>query len=82
MTVRKLSEGVVGAKLVDYFINTLETNPPVGAECLSFIMATDQVQYRLTFDDGRVSDWLITFEPGYSNSTNDIVSAEQFNEVI
>lgn len=81
--MKPLKEGVIGRKLVDYFVH-IEGICPVKAECLATV-GKDQVQYRITFDgspsgeDESVSDWLVTFE-GRGSST--VVSAEKFNEVI
>lgn len=77
----KLAEGAVGAKIVDYFAKNVEGDKvPVDANVLAgSYLGRDQIQYRITFDDESVSDWLITFVDGNSL---DIESAECFNEVI
>lgn len=76
-----LKEGVVGSKLVKYFEAYTFEPEVIEADFLNHADAItlDQVAYRLTFEDGSVSDWLITFEPG--NSLN-IINAEQFNVVL
>lgn len=84
----KLSEGVVGKQLINYFMEQSsltelgfgpDRHTPVNAECLTYFIDANQAQYRITFADDSVSDWLITFE---SDDSNVIVSAEQFNEVL
>lgn len=86
----KLSEGVVGKKLIDYFAQT--TNSVlVEAEYLGHV-STDEVNYRMTFDDGSVSDWKVTFAPvnefAYTDPEWDyaksyvVESADCFNEVL
>lgn len=79
MAKNKLAEGVLGSKMVKYF-ELYEDKVPVDAEYLQQPTGDySQRQYRLTFEDGSVSDWLFTFEHG---RTLVIVSAEMFNEVI
>lgn len=75
----KLSEGAVGKKLIDFFTAN-HGSLPVQAETLSYNHTASQVQYRITFANGDVSDWLITFE--VSMSEDSIISAEHFNQVI
>lgn len=75
----KLSDGVVGTKLINYF-EEYENKTPTWAECLKYLTNKDQVQYRITFEDGSVSDWLVTFERTMTEDV--IVSAEMFNEVL
>lgn len=81
-TKNALAEGIVGRELINHFTE-YESKLPVEAECLSILPHVenhyDQVQYRITFADGSVSDWLVCFE---SDDSNVIVSAEQFNEVL
>lgn len=81
MTIkRSLKGGRFGEKLVDYFHKELGITA-VDAECLNPEDAdgSDQLQYRITFDDETVADYLITFSAFYSL---DIVSAEEYNRVI
>lgn len=76
MTKNKLNEGNVGKHIVLYF-NIYENMEPVAADCIK--LDGNQVQYRIEFADGSVSDWLVTFD---TNNSDSIIDAEMFNEVI
>lgn len=77
-----LAEGIVGRELINHFTE-YEDKLPIDAECLSIHPHVEnnyhQVQYRITFADGSVSDWLVSFADCDSST---IVAAEQFNEVL
>lgn len=80
MTKNKLSEGVAGSKIVAFFAeNHAEEGVPVDAESLGGNTDPDSMNYRITFDNERVSDWRIQFAGEFSL---DITSAEKYNEVI
>lgn len=75
---RKLSEGVVGSKLVEYF-SANANGIPVHVEYLGHMNNNVEVLYRITFDDETVSDWKVTFE---SPTSVEIESADCYNQVI
>lgn len=74
----KLKEGVVGSKIYRFFLEVGSTLTPINAESLG-TAGENQHNYRLTFEDGSVSDWHITFEPGLSFV---VLDAEKYNEVM
>jgi hypothetical protein len=76
----KLSDGVVGGKLVQWFKdNENRDNLPVDSETLENNIREDYANYRLSFEDGTVADYKVTFE---HDSWFDIESVEEFNRVI
>lgn len=82
MAKNKLEEGVVGSKIVAWFLqNSDPNNLPNDAVAIHDGPAIkDQMKYRITFDNESVSDWLITFESGIRGIV--ITSAEKYNDVI
>jgi len=72
---RKLSEGVVGSRLIAFFEEHFGITP-VYAIHTDGNPYSDKIEYRITFTNGYEADYLITWESG--NSLN-IVAAEEYD---
>ena len=72
-----LIAGAAGRVIVDWFIHNCPEKEPIEAEHLDHI--GNEYNYRLTFEDGSVSDWHIVYAADLSL---EIESAEMYNEVI
>lgn len=73
-----LKEGVFGSKLVQYFEEELQEEPPVAAVFIEQVSSVEII-YRMRFADGSVSDYKVTFEEPFSLEITDV---ELFDRVI
>lgn len=78
LKTNKLYQGALGKHIVQFFIDNGYEALPVWADALSGL-GTDEVNYRMTFDDDTVADCKIVFDGIHSL---DILSVEEYNRVI
>jgi len=71
---RKLSEGVVGSRLITFFEEHFGMTP-LYAVHIDGNPFSDKIEYHITFTNGYESDYKITWESG--NSLN-IIAAEEY----
>lgn len=79
MSKGPLRDGIVGGEMVQWFFDYEDPNNlPIDAEYLLKLSDTE-LQYRLTFEDGSVSDWKFVIHPvGIFH----ILAADKYNDVI
>jgi hypothetical protein len=78
LKTNKLYGGSLGKKMVKFFIDNGYEALPVSADPISGL-GTDEVNYRLTFDDETVADCKFIFDGIHSLN---ILSVEEYNRVI